>query len=72
MALGFPVWMENSRLLVKFFALFCVSFIIGVIFLHSTTQFKTSVVSGAVHLLFHYISGPPLGVARMVERTNSH
>ena len=49
MALSFPLRMEN-RLLVKFFALFCASFIAGVIFLHSTTRLKTSVVSGVVQV----------------------
>jgi len=52
-ALGVHVGMRN-RLLVKFFALFCASFIAGVVFLHSTTRLKTPVVSDPLPSLVMY------------------
>ena len=42
--MGLKFSMRN-RLLMKFFALFCASFIAGVMFLHSTIRMNTSVVS---------------------------
>lgn len=45
MALGFRSGEMRNRLLMKFFALFCASFVAGVLFLHSTIRLNTSVVS---------------------------
>ena len=44
MAFSFLSGVMRNRLLMKFFALFCASFIAGVLFLHSTIRLNASVV----------------------------
>lgn len=48
MALNFPFGEMENRLLMSFFVWFCVSFIAGVLFLHSTVKLNGSVVSGVL------------------------